>query len=969
MSEYAADMPAHDGRASGPPPAGGTPPVHADVPDRGTAGTASGMADRVATFDWRTTTLGPREGWPAGLRTTTSLVLAAKFPMLLLWGPEFIQIYNDAFRPILGATKQPAALGQRARDCWPELWESMLAPLFAHVMEGGEAIWSEDLAIPLDRNGYLEETFFTFSYSAVPDEEGPPAGILVTCVETTARVVSERRLRTLQALAAQASSVHPVADACRMAAATLTANAHDVPFALVYLFEGDEAHLVASAGLPDGHPAAVARLARHASSGEPADAAAWPLPVADAGGPIVTGLAARWPDLPGGPWPEPADAAAVLPIAHAGQSDVLGVLVAGVSARRRADEAYRGFFDLVASQIATAITTARAYEAERQRAEALAQIDRAKTAFFSNVSHEFRTPLTLMIGPTEAAMREPDAALRGESLAMVHRNQLRLLRLVNALLDFSRVEAGRAQAAYRETDLGTATREVAGAFRSAIEGAGLRFDVTCVDPGGPAYVDRGMWETIVLNLLSNALKFTLGGSIRLDLRGEAGQAALTVADTGSGIPAAELPRVFERFHRVEGVRARTHEGSGIGLALTQELVRLHGGTIDVTSREGQGTTFTVRIPLGAAHLPPDRVAGAAEAEPPAGGAVPAAAAFVQESMRWDVNEAGALLSEEAPGPAEDRAADAERILVVDDNADMRDYLRRLLRRWRVATVTHAARALEEARRAPPDLIVSDVMMPDMDGVALLRALRADARTRTVPVLMLSARATEDARITGFDAGADDYLTKPFSGRELVARVRSLLSIARARREAELQKQHLRALFMQAPTPVLVLTGPRHVVDLANPLTCLIWGRAETEVVGRPLLDAMPELRGQPFVEALDQVLRTGGAHVGKEVPAQFDRRGDGSREAACFNFVYAPLRGVDGTVDGVLVLAFDVTDEVRAREEMRELRGAAEAASRAKDEFLAMLGHELRNPLSPILTALQLMRLRGVQGSRAGARR
>jgi PAS domain S-box-containing protein len=251
------------------------------------------------------------------------------------------------------------------------------------------------------------------------------------------------------------------------------------------------------------------------------------------------------------------------------------------------------------------------------------------------------------------------------------------------------------------------------------------------------------------------------------------------------------------------------------------------------------------------------------------------------------------------------------------------------------------------------------MMPELDGFALLHELRTDARTQAIPVLMVSARAGEESRVSGLDAGADDYIIKPFSAREFIARVRSLLNVSRARREAEMQKQHLRSLFMQAPTPIVMLRGPEHIVELANPMTCTIWGRSEAELLNEPLLDALPELREQPFRALLDNVFSTGVPQVGKETPTRLDRRGDGTDESAYFNFVCAPLRGMDGDIEGVLVIAFDVTDEVTARNEMNQLRTAAEAANRTKDQFLAMLGHELRNPLAPILTALELMSLRG----------
>jgi PAS domain S-box-containing protein len=462
---------------------------------------------------------------------------------------------------------------------------------------------------------------------------------------------------------------------------------------------------------------------------------------------------------------------------------------------------------------------------------------------------------------------------------------------------------------------------------------------------GPAWIDREMWEKVVLNLLSNAFKYTFEGGVTVSLAEGAGGFELTVSDTGTGIPPAELPRVFERFHRVPGARSRSHEGSGIGLALTQELVRLHGGDIRVSSTPGRGTTFTVVIPRGSAHLPAERLAGAAGDGPRPASALP----FVEEALRWtadDVLPAGA-------------AAEDGRILVADDNADMRAYLQRVLgTRWTVEAVADGAAALESARARRPDLVLSDVMMPGLDGFALLRELRADERTRGVPVVLLSARAGEESRAEGLERGADDYLVKPFSARELLARVASQVALARARDEADLQKRHLHDVFMQAPMPIVILRGRDHVIELVNAATCRVWGRQPSHVVGKPLLDALPELRSQPFKELLDGVLEGGTPYVGRETPAALDAHGNGRMETVYFDFVYAPLHAPQGGVEGVMVVAFDVTHEVRARRDLERLRGEAEAASRAKDDFLAMLSHELRNPLSPILTALQLMRLR-----------
>ena len=910
------------------------------------------MGALMRATDWGRTVFGPVGAWPQSLRTAISIMLESRFAMVVAWGPESRFFYNDRYRPILGS-KHPAALGTPGAEIFPEVW-SVVGPEFERVRRG-ESFAIDDWLLPLDRNGYLENCWFTLSYSPIRDETGGVGGVLAVVVETTGRVEGERRLATLRELARRAADATASEQACINAAAVLETNPIDVPFALIYLFdaEGTSARRVCAVGIEDDHPANVEYVDLSARADD-----IWSLRDVVRTGQSATKahLSRRIGWLPGGPYDEPTHTAMLLPLSRPGLEHPYGVLVAGVSPRRALDDRYRGFFELAADHIATGISNAVALGDARRRAETLAEIDRAKTAFFSNVSHEFRTPLTLMLGPLENLLSESDGPLSRGQRAQAHivqRNAGRLLNLVNALLDFSRIEAGRAQASYVPTDVTSLTRELAGAFRSAIEHAGLRFEVECEPIAESVFIDQSMWEKIVLNLLSNALKFTFDGSIRVRLRIHEGMLELSVRDTGTGIPEAEIPRVFERFHRVEGARSRTHEGTGIGLALTHDLVRLHGGTITATSRVNEGTTFVVRIPTGHAHLPSERVLHVRPAIVREAGAGP----FVDEAIRW-LPEAL-----HADSPRDSAAAPAhagrERILVADDNADMRGYLSQLLHDWDVTTANDGRTAVEMARAEPPSLIVTDVMMPRLDGFGLLRELRQDPRTQAVPVLMLSARAGEDARVSGLDAGADDYVVKPFSARELIARVGSLLNLSRARREAELQKQHLRSLFMQAPTPMLILRGPTHVIELANPLTCAVWGRTEEDVLGKPLFEALPELSHEPIQSLLDGVFRTGVTHTGKELATQLDRRGDGTLDTVYFNFVYAPLRDVDGRIEGVLVLAFDVTDEVTARNEMNTLRTAAEAANRTKDDFLAMLGHELRNPLAPILTALQLMSLRG----------
>ncbi len=744
-------------------------------------GSVFGADDEVgadlARVDWSATPLGPPADWPQSLRTTVSILLSSKFPMWMAWGPELTFFCNAAYRRDTLGRKYPWALGRPAREVWAEIWDD-IGPRIERVLATAEATWDEGLLLFLERSGYPEETYHTFSYSPLRDDTEHVVGMLCVVSEDTDRVIGERRMATLRDLGSDPSVVRTEQEMLTFAARQLERNPRDLPFCLTYLFEADgSARLAGLSGIAPGHPAAPPTLT--------ADAAPlWPLAEPALGESVLVNLdGPAFGDLPTGQWQQPPQQALVKPLRAQGTAPS-GFMVAALNRFRPLDEEYRGFIKLVAGHIATGISSARSYRAQQRPAEELAELDRAKTTFFSNISHEFRTPITLILGPV--------AELRGRStgvdddarreLDVVHRNGLRLAKLVNTLLDFSRIEAGRMQAHYEPVDLAEVTAELASVFRSAIERAGLTLVVDCPPGGEPVYLDHDMWEKVVLNLLSNALKFTFDGSITVRVRNDGSQAVVSVTDTGIGVPAAEMPRLFERFHRIESARARSTEGSGIGLALVKELVGVHGGTIAAESAEGAGTTFTVRLPLGAGHLPADALTAPGPVRPSSGIAEP----YVQEALRWLPADGGrADDADDTPdgalGTPKALSAPA-RVLVADDNADMREYLVRLLRGagYQVDAVTDGRYALDRIRTDLPDLVVSDVMMPRLDGLALVAALRADPHTVGVPVLLLSARAGQEASIEGLHAGADDYLVKPFAAAELLARVRANIELARLR---------------------------------------------------------------------------------------------------------------------------------------------------------------------------------------------
>ena len=742
------------------------------------------MARRMRVLDWRATAFGPLTEWPQSLRTAVSICLASRFPMILWWGPTLSVLYNDAYIPIF-QQKHPAMLGRTGVEAWGEVWD-VIGPMFERVMAHGDATWSEDQMLELRRRGFREEAYFTWSYSPIRDESGGVGGVFTAVMETTERVLSARRLLTLRELSEHTFQAMAVDEASRSAMSTLAGNEADLPFALLYLLDHDSnsARLVSHVAI-DG-PTACPDVIGLAD-----DEAPWPLStVVRSYSAVTVDIPEPFGELRGRRWPEPVRRARLLPLSGGTQERAVGAMVVGLSPRLEFDDSYRGFLDLVARHIAAAIATAAAYQEERRRAEALAELDRAKTVFFSNVSHEFRTPLTLMLGPTEDALRSTDRALRGDDLEIVHRNEVRLLKLVNTLLDFSRLEAGRIDAHFERTDLGALTAEVASAFRAAAERGGLQLAVDVHDMPADVWVDRDMWEKVVLNLISNALKHTFNGGITVGVHGLPGGVALTVQDSGVGIPPEHLPHIFERFHRVPGSRARTHEGTGIGLALVHELVRLHGGQVTVESAVDVGTTFRVVLPTGSHHLPPEGLTRERTLPSTAVGVN----AVVDEALRWMPAASDTRQSDTATVPEIDRPFPAPAggsVLVADDNSDMRDYVARLLRpHFHVETAVDGIDALRRVHQRPFDLLLSDVMMPQLDGFGLLKAIRSDPDTAHIRVVLLSARAGEESRIDGLEAGADDYLTKPFSARELVATVRANVGLAMLRREFEARERSL-----------------------------------------------------------------------------------------------------------------------------------------------------------------------------------
>jgi signal transduction histidine kinase/DNA-binding response OmpR family regulator len=750
------------------------------------------MGRRMGEFDWHSTPLGPPAGWPPELCNAVATMLASRAQMIVMWGPEYCALYNDAYIATMGS-KHPGYLGRPGREMWAEAW-SVLVDLFDRVRADDDSFWAVDHRFMLQRHGFLEETYFDVSYDPIRTPDGV-GGVFCIVSDTTGRVLNERRVRTLSALGSRLAD-SPDQDA--LVAETMAVfgeNAADVPFAAL-LLDGESINPAVREAVRTGRPGTVALRE-----------------IAD-------------------PPPGAADEALIFPVEIG--TGTVGALVVGTSRYLAPGGGYRDFLGLAAAQISRAAANLRAYEQERARAAELAALDQAKTNFFSNVSHEFRTPLTLILGPLEDLLDDRQLPPhRREQLETMHRNGLRLLRLVNTVLDFSRMEYGRLSAAYRPTDLADYTAQLASTFRAAVERAGLELVVDAQPLAEPVYVDRELWEKIVLNLLSNAVKYTRTGRITVRITAADGRAVLAVEDTGVGVPPAEQQLLFDRFHRVTGAWSRSHEGTGIGLALVRELAELHGGTVGVRSAVGRGSAFTVEIPFGTEHLPPDRVTESPTLVPAEIDARP----YVDEAEHW-------WSGDEPPAPETSAASDdvrRGRILLVDDNADLRAHVARLLRpHWDVTTAVDGRAALELAEHRPFDLVLTDVMMPRLDGFGLIAALRAAERTRDIPIVVLSARAGEEASIEGLVAGADDYLVKPFSARDLTARVRANLDLGQARRQTISRLRGLvdaaAAVSTVRTTAEVLEVAARHVLAMTSAGRVVVTapgGRAEADGGAEP----------------------------------------------------------------------------------------------------------------------------------------
>lgn len=967
------------------------------------------LAQLMRSLDWAKTSLPAPAYWPDELLSLFKFSLTSAMPSLILWGSNSSLLYNNAYKIFLNSMEHPFCLGQNAAKALPALW-SELAPLVHQVFTTGRALVRETCGFLLSRHRPLEEVFVHLTINPIFASKGKDVkGVFCVFIDQTEQVVNARRLSTLRHLEEFQRKTANVMDAIYNVSHSLSCNTQDIPFAAIYLLDEDrtQAILNSTTGLKNGSslPAVV-----------PISLLEMPLTWISATKELTPSLAV-WISavVNGGKMelvdylpvldkeePNSTEQVLILPIKEH-EDLIVGVLILGVNAHCAFNEAYRSFFNSVGKFIAKTLSDTKVYALEKKVAEELLEQDRAKNNMFRTISHEFRTPLTLIMGTLEKIfeLESNDTVLNPEDLHLVYRNAQRLLKLVDNLLDFTRLETDQMQIQFEPYNLSLFTRELASTFRSTIEGAGLTFKVECFELSESIYIDPALWEKIVLNLISNAFKFTFSGTIILQLHERSDEAVeLIIKDSGIGIAHNELPYLFNRFQCIKSTRGRTLEGSGMGLPLVKELVALHKGTVQVISEVNRGTTFTVTLQKGSKHLPSVQVMSGGKKEPHDTQKM----LFIAEAVRWYMPE-----YIEARTPNNLKSAN---ILVADDNADMREYLSRLLgKHWKVETVANGALALEKIKirtqnslyESPYDLIVLDLIMPGLNGFQLLQILKSDPITNEIPVIMLSGRAEEGSRLEGLKKGADDYLVKPFSSEELIVRVETILKLTVQRRllihelnimnylhsiaTRFVQEADVSSIFLEIIDAAMFITNADKgsillVNEVAQTLSlkasrgfdaslsnffsqCSAGEGACGVAFQKPERVIIYDLRNDERFKGTSYLaeLLAKGVQAIQATPLTSRTGKILGILATYYNTPLCPKSRELQMVDLLARLSADIIERGQWLAERAMLVEKLRAADKRKNEFLALLSHELRNPIASISNSAMLLS-HNTQGSK-----
>ncbi|KAJ7584442.1 hypothetical protein C8J56DRAFT_1027754 [Mycena floridula] len=975
---------------------------------------SSPVVQLTLSFDWAAnTSLGPMQKWPQSLKSVVSIMLSNPNQSCIFWGPDRTLLYNDAWAKG-SASKHPHLLGQPGKIAFQEIWDTF--SLHCDMVYRGESVGRVDDLLFFNAKPNAEltpsieilnfnteddehptmelspdtiETYYTWSYIPVQAEDGNVGGIVNLCMETTDKVILERRLKIMRSLAENTGAAKTSAEFWESVTDVLSASPEDFPYVLCYIGQtaaetslseqsdrtGSEMsldkttilqlQLVVSIGVEAGHPQASPL---QLSLNTPTEYQ-WPWASVCASGkprrcknPCPAIFEKRG-------WGDEAGDAMLIPLKTT-DGALSGLVVLGLNTRRPYDEQYSGFHNMVVATLQTSWTATQSIEQELMRAEELLALDRAKTAFFQNVSHELRTPLTLIRGPCEDALKTTNPAmdaLTRNRFKLIHRASGRLLRLVNSLMMFSSAEAKRLQATFSPIRLGPFTADLASLFRSAIEKAGIIYNVDCGDADDErvVYIDASMWEKIVFNLLSNALKYSKlsGGLINVVISYRPTEVVLHIEDTGCGIPEHELDKVFDRFHRVEHSDGKSNEGTGIGLALTNELVKIHHGTLTVKSIFGTGSVFTVRLPLGSQHLPQKDVNHNTGRELESGAY---AAGIVEEAGAWLQGDDSDTSSNLSLPPTDILAPENFTVLLAEDNADARMYIKSILLTavQDVVTFSDGQAALDWIHEhGRPDLLITDIMMPRLTGLELLQALNndPDPNIQAIPVIILSARSGNEHEPGLFEpgifSGTVDFLHKPFTSSELLHRVHARLHALR-------QKHALESQVRQRTLELKVSQERYQRMSELSPVALFETDEQDHESItyANERFFAITGLTREGPVEFNDIIERLSEDH--QERARRTWSEASASGQAVNFDTMFDNGKNVfvevvalsDGRLLGTMT---DQTEQRRSVAEQLSLERAkvdeAVQRRRLQEAFIDIISHELRNPLSAIIQSADLL--------------
>ncbi|WWC68787.1 uncharacterized protein I206_102722 [Kwoniella pini CBS 10737] len=954
----------------------------------------------VESIDWSKTPLGDRSIWKDVIDPILSITFESKSSDCVWLGPDLRLIYNKGYSQLLD---HPKSMGAPAEEVWAAVWDTIEPHV--RLCMSGTPVFKDNDPIFWRRygNNVLMEHYHSWRYVPIAGKDGSILGIFNQSTETTEKVLQDRRLTSSRDLSERMLIVRSMDEYFPALSEVLEENPKDAPFFMCYKIQQIESNanhvqieatLQTKVGVPEGHPSVHERLSftlpptrTKANFGPNVDRMSSPTlsaisALSSGSGRIchVTSDGHQWPILKAlttrqcvivddcseliegfeiRQWDELPFAAIVIPICSDGSIEVPdAVMVMGLNVRRPFDTEYDEWIHAIRSQLVSSLSTVKAAEAEQRMEEDNARMERAKAAWFRGAAHDLRSPLTLIAGPLSDLLDDNPTATQRAALTTAQRNIDRLMRLVNALMDFSRLEAGRMAGRFLPTDLGEFILELAALFRPAVERLGIQYTIDVEPSDQLVYIDPTLFETVLSNIIGNALKYTEQGSITVQLR-YTDHAEISVVDTGVGIPEDEIPLVTEWYHRATTAVHAGTQGSGLGLALAKELLRLHAGDLTVTSKvatspnQSHGSTFTARIPLSFRPAPPT-----SSASPDTFGNYGKAVA--NEAMRW-TKEGDAETSSE--GAATDSAIGSgskfsdgflfektDTILLVEDNADMRRYIKQIFDSFcTVIEATNGQQALEMAISNPPSLILSDMLMPKMNGLDLLQEIRNHPNTKIVPMVLLSAIAGDESRVEALMMGAEDYLAKPFKPKELVARVHLHLQVGKKR-------AHLEKMFHERETEIAVLSEycPSGIVRADGTTGRLIYAnRAWREQ--SDILDEDPNKWADCVDDETKGKLQTEWSEYIKGNEKEF-RINWKYNTGKTMSGIFIKLDRVNPSMSGILGCTTDITHEEQRLIEAEQRRQEAEESKHQQELLIDLTSHEIRTPVSAILQCSSLVK-------------